>query len=209
MSTIGEQIEQIKPEVFSYGTDDGGKVVSLDKEKKTYTWEDIITPEDDRYKLLPWERKLAETAFGKLSEVKVPKTAFELQKQRYTDYRQTYKNYLQKYHPKEFKKYFPKDYAKSKFWQRGWFSQMKDLRNWSSRPEVRHHKIFNIPVKEWTYHLGNIGKKSLGWGLLYQSITYSGNIPNDFEEGKCRALAPSPIIICHSRTLLNMTRTVK
>ena len=125
---------------------------------------------------------MAETAFGKISEVKVPKTAFEMQKQRYTDYKQTYKNYLQKYHPKEFKKYFPKEYAKSKFWQRGWFSQMKDLRNWSSRPEVRHHKIFDIPVKEWTYHLGNIGKKSLGWGLLYQSITYSGDMPNDFEE---------------------------
>ena len=178
MATLGEQIQRIKPEVFSYGTNDEGKAVSLDKEKKTYTWEDVITPED-RYKLLPWERKLAETSFGKQTP---PKTAFELQKQRYTDYKQTYKNYLQKYHPKEFKKYFPKEYAKSKFWQRGWFSQMKDLRNWSSRPEVRHHKIFDIPVKEWTYHLGNIGKKSLGWGLLYQSITYSGNIPNDFEE---------------------------
>ena len=178
MATLGEQIQRIKPEVFSYGTNDEGKAVSLDKEKKTYTWEDVITPED-RMKLLPWERKLAETSFGKQTP---PKTAFELQKQRYTDYKQTYKNYLQKYHPKEFKKYFPKEYAKSKFWQRGWFSQMKDLRNWSSRPEVRHHKIFDIPVKEWTYHLGNIGKKSLGWGLLYQSITYSGNIPNDFEE---------------------------
>jgi hypothetical protein len=178
MATLGEQIQRIKPEVFSYGTNDEGKAVSLDKEKKTYTWEDVITPED-RYKLLPWERKLAETSFGKQTP---PKTAFQLQKQRYTDYKQTYKNYLQKYHPKEFKKYFPKEYAKSKFWQRGWFSQMKDLRNWSSRPEVRHHKIFDIPVKEWTYHLGNIGKKSLGWGLLYQSITYSGNIPNDFEE---------------------------
>ena len=178
MATLGEQIQRIKPEVFSYGTNDEGKAVSLDKEKKTYTWEDVITPED-RYKLLPWERKLAETSFGKQTP---PKTAFELQKQRYTDYKQTYKNYLQKYHPKEFKKYFPKEYAKSKFWQRGWFSQMKDLRNWSKRPEVRHHKIFDIPVKEWTYHLGNIGKKSLGWGLLYQSITYSGNIPNDFEE---------------------------
>jgi len=181
MSTIGEQIEQIKPEVFSYGTNDEGKVVSLDKKKKTYTWEDILTPED-RYKLLPWERKLAETAFGKLTTQTPPKTAFELQKQRYTDYRQTYKNYLQKYHPKEFKKYFPKDYAKSKFWQRGWFSQMKDLRNWHKRPEVRHHKIFNVPVQEWTSLIGNVGKKSLGWGLLYQSITYSGNIPNDFEE---------------------------
>ena len=178
MATLGEQIQRIKPEVFSYGTNDEGKAVSLDKEKKTYTWEDVISPED-RYKLLPWERKLAETSFGKQTP---PKTAFQLQKQRYTDYKQTYKNYLQKYHPKEFKKYFPKEYAKSKFWQRGWFSQMKDLRNWSSRPEVRHHKIFDIPVKEWTYHLGNIGKKSLGWGLLYQSITYSGNIPNDFEE---------------------------
>jgi len=178
MATLGEHIQRIKPEVFSYGTNDEGKAVSLDKEKKTYTWEDVITPED-RYKLLPWERKLAETSFGKQTP---PKTAFQLQKQRYTDYKQTYKNYLQKYHPKEFKKYFPKEYAKSKFWQRGWFSQMKDLRNWSSRPEVRHHKIFDIPVKEWTYHLGNIGKKSLGWGLLYQSITYSGNIPNDFEE---------------------------
>ena len=178
MATLGEHIQRIKPEVFSYGTNDEGKAVSLDKEKKTYTWEDVISPED-RYKLLPWERKLAETSFGKQTP---PKTAFQLQKQRYTDYKQTYKNYLQKYHPKEFKKYFPKEYAKSKFWQRGWFSQMKDLRNWSSRPEVRHHKIFDIPVKEWTYHLGNIGKKSLGWGLLYQSITYSGNIPNDFEE---------------------------
>ena len=181
MSTIGEQIEQIKPEVFSYGTNDEGKVVSLDKKKKTYTWEDILTPED-RYKLLPWERKLAETAFGKLTTQTPPKTAFELQKQRYTDYRQTYKNYLQKYHPKEFKKYFPKDYAKSKFWQRGWFSQMKDLRNWHKRPEVRHHKIFNVPVQEWTSLIGNVGKKSLGWGLLYKSITYSGNMPNDFEE---------------------------
>jgi len=176
MATLGEHIQ--RKEVFSYGTNDEGKAVSLDKEKKTYTWEDIISPED-RYKLLPWERKLAETSFGKQTS---PKTAFELQKQRYTDYKQTYKNYLQKYHPKEFKKYFPKEYAKSKFWQRGWFSQMKDLRNWHNRPEVRHHKIFDIPVKEWAYHLGNTGRKSLGWGLLYQSITYSGNMPNDFEE---------------------------
>ena len=61
---IGQIAEEIKPEVFSYETDDKGKVVPI-KEKKTYTWEDILTPED-RYKLLPWERKLAETAFGKL-----------------------------------------------------------------------------------------------------------------------------------------------
>ena len=181
---IGQIAEEMKadrhPEVFSYGTNDEGKVVPI-KEKKTYTWEDVITPED-RDKLLPWERKLAETAFGKLSAVNVPKTAFEMQKQRYMDYKQTYKNYLQKYHPKEYKKYFPKDYAKSKFWQRGWFAQMKDLKNWHKRPEVRHHRIFNIPVQEWAYNLGNIGRKSLGWGLLYQSITYSGNMPNDFEE---------------------------